>query len=36
MYTCFAVPASGFDDEEYDLGDFNRNESEGVLLCLTI
>ena len=36
LYTCFADPASGFDDEENGLGDFNRNESVGVLLCLTI
>ena len=25
VYTCFADTASGFDDEENDHGDFNRN-----------
>ena len=36
MYTCFADPESGFDDEENDHGDFNRNESEGVLVLVLV
>ena len=36
MYACFADPASGFCDEEKDHNDFNRNQSEGVFVILSI